>query len=67
MHLEDAGVRCPGASCPQGAIRLKGGTANSGRVEICNNNLWGSVCDDDLWDNVDARVACAQLDLPNSG
>ena len=35
-------------------------------MEICNNNQWGTVCDDD-WDNVDASVACLQLGLPSSG
>ena len=53
-------------ACTQGALRLQGGTANSGRVEICNNNVWGTVCDD-LWGNVDARVACRQLGFAATG
>ena len=65
-HIEDAGVRCVEAVCTQGAIRLQGGSATEGRVEVCNNNAWGTVCDDQFED-VDARVACAQLGLPNNG
>ena len=62
-HIEDAGVRC--TVCTQGAIRLQGGTTTQGRVEICNNNVWGTVCDD-LWGAADARVACRQLGLPST-
>ncbi len=65
VHFEDAGVRCTVATCTQGAIRLQGGTSTQGRVEICNNNVWGTVCDD-LWGAVDARVACRQLGLPST-
>ena len=57
-HIEDAGVLC--FPCTQGAIRLQGGTATSGRVEICNSNTWGTVCDD-LWGTADAHVVCRQL------
>jgi hypothetical protein len=52
--------------CTQGAIRLQGGTTTQGRVEICNNNVWGTVCDD-AWGVLDARVACRQLGFPTTG
>ena len=64
-HGEDAGVRCTGTTCTQGAIRLQQGTATQGRVEICNNNVWGTVCQD-RWGNADARISCQQLGLPSS-
>ncbi len=67
IHAEDAGVRCfIGSTCTHGAIRLQGGTFNQGRVEICNNNIWGSVCNN-YWSSVDAGVACGQLGFSTTG
>ena len=40
--------------------------ALSGRVEICNNNRWGTVCDDN-WGNADAMVVCRQLGYAVAG
>ena len=66
VHQDDAGVSCTGTTCTQGDIRLQGGTSSSGRVEICNNHVWGTVCDD-FFGNVDAQVVCRQLGLPHEG
>lgn len=59
-HHEDLGLMCSGTTCPQGAIRLRGGTAIQGRVEICYNHVWGTVCENQ-WSKSDAQVACRQL------
>ena len=43
-----------------------GNVPYEGRVEICIDNEWGSICDVG-WDEVDASVVCARLDYLTDG
>jgi deleted-in-malignant-brain-tumors protein 1 len=62
----DAGVVCqdiltPRSDCVDGDIRLMDGTnITEGRVEVCINNAWGTICDD-AFSAEDAEVICYQL------
>ena len=68
----DAGVICHASStekgnCSDGAIRLENGTTVlEGRVEICINNAWGSVCDSTFSED-EANVICNQIGYPYNG
>ena len=53
--------------CGNNEVRLVGGSSNTeGRVEVCYNGRWGTVCDH-LWGIPDATVVCNQLQLPTAG
>ena len=48
-------------------MRLKGGDIEQeGRVEVCVNGVWGSICDYG-WDKTDAHVVCKQLGYAELG
>lgn len=38
-----------------------------GRVEVCLNGNYSTVCNDDQWNNQDASVVCSQLGLSSYG
>ena len=55
------------APCTTGQLRLAGGKIeNEGRVEICVNNVWGTVCGN-KWGSADATVVCRQLGYLTQG
>ena len=44
-----------------GDVKLSGSSDPlRGRIEICMNEMWGTICDD-FWDVNDTAVICQQL------
>ena len=65
LHLQTSPLCLTG--CIHGSIRLSNGsTSMEGRVEVCLNGDWGTVCGKG-WSTVDANVACRQLGYSGSG
>ena len=47
--------------CENGHIRLvEGSTQYEGRVEVCMNHIWGTVCSS-MWGTLNSNVVCKQL------
>jgi hypothetical protein len=48
--------------CSTGSVRLEGLVAGAGRVELCLNGEWGTVCStSEQWGLKNAQVACRSL------
>ena len=53
--------------CTEGMIRLVNGTNTyEGRAEICINNTWSTICDNE-WGLEEAVVVCNQLGFTQKG
>ena len=45
---------------------VNGGSSLEGRLEVCLNGVWGTICDTS-WDDTDAGVACSQMGYSGRG
>ena len=60
-------VSAEAGNCKDGDIKLVGGmNATLGRVEICINNAWGTICNT-RFGHADAVVICKQLGYNPTG
>ena len=58
-------MRC--LECTDGEVSLIGGSRrNEGRVEVCVNETWATVCDN-TFNESDAQVVCRQLGYSQLG
>ena len=45
---------------------VNGGSSLEGRIEVCLNGVWGTICDNS-WDDTDAGVVCSQMGYSRRG
>ena len=51
------------SNCTMGEVRLNGSSVLEGRVEICVNNAWGTICSN-RFSSSDSEVICRSLGYP---
>ena len=49
-------------ACSESEVRLL-----NNQVQICHNEIWGYVCEDNDWTDDDASVVCSELGFPPYG
>lgn len=56
------------SACTSGDLRIVGtnGLTLAGRLEVCFNNTWGTVCDD-AFGPQEAVTACRQMGFSDAG
>ena len=55
------------SGCVENSIRLVDGSIEQqGRVEVCIDGIWSSICDDG-WDKTDSFIVCKQLGFAEDG
>ena len=59
------GADTEASNCSDGELRLSGAAlTNQGRLEVCVNKAWGSVCDSQgVFTTDEAKVACRKLGI----
>ena len=66
-NLSVAIVHTTPSNCTEGNVQLaEGDSEYGGRVEVCINKAWGTVCSPG-WGNQEARVVCNQIGATTLG